>query len=323
MQEGLSRYGEVVPVPQLYSWLGTALDRDDTCLLEEKHKQAIRKWLEAHPDRIFDMLVHWITQTPASDLERKSYRFHERILEIDWPTGFGQRFLGLAATQENDEIAVFLFREAVRLRTWRDRADAPTLEEFIHFVEDHPRFQAALDPELYYLIPDWRLERLQRRENHRREREGVREERVRWVVGNLAKIRSGTHIAGLNMLAKAYFGLFIEVDRNSDPRGRIASITNDECAEAALEGFVATLYQQHPEAPTPAMIGDVHSRSREFPFGFVILAGMDLLSQQSMDKVKTLPDSMVGSGNVRFMIGCQKYFKCRLKLDKLTIQVSC
>ena len=198
------------------------------------------------------------------------------FLELIGRQGLDNVFSDLRLPKKNYEIAVFLFREAVRLRTWRDRADAPTLDDLIHFVEEHPRFQAALNPELYCLIPNWRLESFQRKENHRREREAAQSARVRWLVGNLPQIRSGTHIAGLIMLSKAYFGLSIEVDRNSDPRGRIASITNDECAEAALEGFVATLYQQHPEAPTPAMIGAVHARSREYPFGFVILAGMDL-----------------------------------------------
>lgn len=292
---GLCLFEEDLSPERLYNWLGVTLDQYDQVMLEKKHREAICQWLENHPEKIRSLYEYWISKTPAEKLQAEIYKFRERLFECEWPEGFSQWLIELCISQKEEEKAVFLFRKGICLRTFHHREDSPTLEEFFDFVDKHPLFLPALQDETFCKIADWRWENIRHSAEHKKERESGRSERVRCIIDHIDEVRTGKHVGALNLLAKAFFGLFADIDRDLEPRERIASITSAECAQAGLNGFIAAL-NQHPDAPTAAMVAEKSAKSRRYDFGYVILAGLDLLFQKSMKDFFAHPDEILASG---------------------------
>lgn len=293
--KGLSHYGEIISSDRLFNWLGVALDQHRMVILEEEDKSAIRNWLEAHSELVKRVFEYWLSISPIEKLSMGIFKFWEQLQRISYPQGFAQWLIQLAVAQKNDDVANFLFREGVQLRTRVNREDAPSLDELFNFVDENPRFRITWQAELYCEIEQWRWEDIQRTVSYRQERDADRTKRIRWLVEHLDSVRNGTHIGAMNLLSKAYLGLFSDVDRTLKPRDRIASITNDECADAGLYGLVRGLRQARSNAPTPEMIAETNAKSRRYDFGFTVLAGMDILSESSIDDVILLPDDVLGS----------------------------
>jgi hypothetical protein len=88
-------------------------------------------------------------------------------------------------------------------------------------------------------------------------------------------------------LAKVYFGLFYDVDREASPDARLEAETSPEITAAALQGFIAGL--RSTEIPSAIMIGEAHAESKGYELGYVILAGMDILAARSIADVLALP----------------------------------
>jgi hypothetical protein len=288
LHEGVAGYRENISVDRLYRWLGLALDQYGRVYIDKEQSAAIREWLISRPNIVQDLYHYWLSETQFDELRRESYRFKARLLGIDWPSGFGQWFLEQAATQENDIVAHFLFQEGVQLRTIYDRLDAPTVDDLYNFVGQNPGFRDALKSELYAVIEEWRWEQAWDSIEAQEKQETDRTERVRWLKENLDQVRTGEHKRALTMLAKTYFCLFSDVNEDLSPYNRIASITNDECAEAAFEGLVACLNNE--DIPDSTAISESHAKNQIYPFGYAVLAGMSILADRSMSKLLQLPE---------------------------------
>lgn len=293
--EGLTNHGEQVSPSRLYNWLGVTLDRHRMGVLEYEDKQVVRNWLEAHPEIVMSLFEHWLSIVPIDKLSFEIIRLRERLQRIDYPVGFGNWLIQLSVAQKNPTIANFLFREGVQFRTHLNRSDAPSLEELFHFVDENPQFQETWQKELSCDIEEWRWDNIQSAAKHRQKREFESSERIHWLMEHLDKVRSGTHIGAMNFYAQVYFGRFSDIDRNLEPRERIVSITNVECADAIIDGLVAGLHRANPENPTPAMIAETNAKARRYNYGFAVLAGMDILSNRTLEDALSLPDHVLGS----------------------------
>lgn len=294
LQSGLFHYGDEISPERLYRWLGVALDRHRQSILDKEEASAVRDWLATHPQCIHALFVFWLSITPVEKLEPSSYRLWERLFRIDWPQGFDQWLLEQAIASDDDNIALFLYRQSIQITFRRRDFDPDLLEELYRFVGENTRFQKTLQREVYCEISDWRLEHAQHDIERRQKQESTRTKNIRWVLEYKEQVRSGRHHDVLRFLAKIYFGMFADVDCELTPFARIESITDAECAEAGIEGFVAAL-QHQDNTPTVAMICDASARNRYFPYSFVVLAGMELVYERSIDEMLTLPDSVLGS----------------------------
>lgn len=162
------------------------------------------------------------------------------------------------------------------------------------FVEDNPHFKEALQREMVCEISDWHMEYAQHEIERKQQKEATQQQNINYVLEHKELVRAGRHAGALTFLAQIYFGMFSDVDRNIDPYARIESIANAECAEAAVEGFVAAL-QLQADKPTVEMICDAHSRERQYHYGFVVLAGLELLFSRSPEELNALSDDVLGS----------------------------
>jgi len=113
------------------------------------------------------------------------------------------------------------------------------------------------------------------------------------LLNQLSSLRSGEDMSILEPFARAYLGMFYEIDRNIDAAEKVAILANQQVTEAVLDGFVAAL--QRDDIPGPNNIGDLLGGSKTVNSGYVVLAGMDRLMQTEPDKLDDVPDEIAQS----------------------------
>jgi len=87
-------------------------------------------------------------------------------------------------------------------------------------------------------------------------------------------IKNAESIELLEPFAKAYLGLFLEIDSTFSPEQRIRFIASNELANAAIQGLSHVIKLNN--FPTAAEIGRVMVDDVRLEFGYVILVSMDL-----------------------------------------------
>jgi hypothetical protein len=290
----LQHLGESASSSQLYEWLGKALDQYESPVADREEAAAIQSWLTSHAAVVQGLFRHWFSVTPFAKPRVEVIYFWRRLHGIAPPHGFHRWLLSLAEREPDPARAEFLFREAVQGSTSLLREDGPTLEDLFQFADRNSRFLKPLQTELCWDIPSWRQEDAERRKAKKQKDETERALRIQKLSEQLGTIRTGAPTNALVYLAKVYFGLFYELDRESAPKERLIGFTTPEIAATALSGFVAAL--QRPDIPSPKMIGELEVESKEHIIGFPILAGLDVLASNSFADVLLLPKSTLQSG---------------------------
>lgn len=113
------------------------------------------------------------------------------------------------------------------------------------------------------------------------------------LAGRLDELRRGESADTLEPFAKAYLGMFLEIDEQLEPVERVRLLAAAPIADALLQGFVATLYR--PDLPTPAEIGRALRDNQLHAVGYVVLAGIDHYCSGAADDVLALPARTLSS----------------------------
>ena len=113
------------------------------------------------------------------------------------------------------------------------------------------------------------------------------------LLGQLDSLRNGEDMQVLESFARAYLGMFYEIEDEIAPDDKVAMLANSDVANAVLEGFIVTL--QRDDIPAPYEIGDRLGKNESTPVGYVVLAGLDRLMQTAPNKIKQLPESVLQS----------------------------
>ncbi len=113
------------------------------------------------------------------------------------------------------------------------------------------------------------------------------------LAGREEALRAGDDVAALESFAKAYLGMFLEIDDDVPPPARIALLASEPYASAVVEGFEAAL--DRPDLPSPAEIGRSLAQERRFALGYVVLAGVERKAAQDPERVLELADGVLGT----------------------------
>jgi hypothetical protein len=95
----------------------------------------------------------------------------------------------------------------------------------------------------------------------------------------------------LSRFARAYLGMYMVIDEELAPRDRVRLLAGPPLADAVFEGFTHTLH--HAQIPSPADIGIAMCRDEPYPVGYVVRAGLDLMGDDSIEMMVTLPDAVL------------------------------
>lgn len=287
----LEAHGANTPISRLYEWLGHGLDKYGSPIADRQESQQIRSWFGRHPDIVKELFKHWLAITPFSRPRLEIHNFWNRLYNVEPPSKFPQFLVDLSDDERRPEIANFLFRQAIQLSIFRDRPDRLSLDELFQHVQDHPQFISALHEELLSEIPDWKREDATERQQRNRRKTEERETRVRWLSQHEALIRTGGPSAPLVFLANLFYGRFNDLDREQLPEERLITETTQDIANIAKQGFIAAL--THPKLQLAREIGETHADSKLYEFGFPVLAGLDVLAAESMDRITRLPSRTI------------------------------
>lgn len=120
---------------------------------------------------------------------------------------------------------------------------------------------------------------------------GTRAENDRNLLDKLAAISAGKDIESLERFAKGYLGMFLDLDNTIPPRQRISVLANAELAQAIEQGFESILISGN--FPTPPQIADSMLDDKPIAIGYILLAALDLFSDNPRYKVAQLNDDTV------------------------------
>ena len=119
----------------------------------------------------------------------------------------------------------------------------------------------------------------------------TRSENDRNLLPKLAAIRDGQDIEALERFAKAYLGMYLDIDNNISPHDRIYFLANETLAESIRRGFQAVLTQTH--FPTETDIADAMISEQAIACGYILLAALDLFADDPRYAVDALPPATV------------------------------
>lgn len=108
-------------------------------------------------------------------------------------------------------------------------------------------------------IDEWKMAQAIRRQEQRQDEQARRSQLIHQATIHIESIRSGQSRM-LVHLAKIYFGLFIDVDRELPPYQRLVTETTEEITGAATSGLVTAL--QSTSLPSAGDIGEAHAESK-------------------------------------------------------------
>lgn len=121
----------------------------------------------------------------------------------------------------------------------------------------------------------------------------TRKENDERLLSQIGSIRSAENIQALIPFAKAYLGLFYVIDSALDAQEKVKLLANNELAAAVLDGFKASLLRV--DIPSVESIGCAMAERKEFPEGYVILAGLDVIATESIKDVINLDITIMES----------------------------
>jgi len=119
-----------------------------------------------------------------------------------------------------------------------------------------------------------------------KEQERTRIENDQLLLPVIEEIKSGHNIEGLERFAKAYLGMYLDLDNTIPPHHRVELLANPQLASNIKTGFEAIL--KRDSFPDAQQIAD-SIFSEELPVGYVLLAALDLFSDNPRYAVAKLP----------------------------------
>ena len=258
-----------VDAPRVWRWLGMLAHAFE---VNRKALNRLRESLDTHQDLRRAIQEHGIATSPRTmfaaieiDLAGRLVGLHGRPGDVSW-------FLGQLAGADN--------RDPIKRRQWSDLVSIGVIagspdQGVLAAAEEFIRGDLQLGQHLHRMLhpkePKWRR-RWRRREAKRDRKELVsRERHRRHYRGAAAALRAG-ELRAIMDPARAYLGLFDDLDNDQPPEARIAQWLGPVLAADAVVGFEATLHRAH--VPSPQQIADGFATGHAWNCAYAIAAGL-------------------------------------------------
>ena len=108
----------------------------------------------------------------------------------------------------------------------------------------------------------------------------TRSENDERLLPQIDSIKTAENIQVLIPFAKAYLGMFYVIDKELPPKEKVSLLANNDLAEAIFSGFLSCLNKA--DLPTVQEIGHAMVDKKELSEGYVVLAGLDLITRKSL-----------------------------------------
>ena len=114
----------------------------------------------------------------------------------------------------------------------------------------------------------------------------TRSENDETLLPQIDSIKTAENIQVLIPFAKAYLGMFYVIDKELPPKEKVKLLANKGLADAIFSGFLSCLNKV--DLPTVEEIGHAMVDKKEFAEGYVVLAGLDLITRKSLTNINEI-----------------------------------
>ncbi|WP_417427167.1 hypothetical protein, partial [Hoeflea sp.] len=175
--------------------------------------------------------------------------------------------------------------------TWRrDRPDAKLQQAIDASIQQRQSLGAVFDAITQPPVRDYEAEARKRQQQHETERQArFRKHRSRFE-NDLLQIASGQNLGPLISLANGYLDRYGDLASDTDPKTRLIEWVGEEVAEAAIQGFLATL--QRDDLPDLDKIYSIRTEGKHWTIEPVILAGISEVVRSGRS-LNNIPQSVV------------------------------
>lgn len=119
--------------------------------------------------------------------------------------------------------------------------------------------------------------------------EQARHDTEQKLAGKLDELADGSDIKSLESFAKAYLGMYLDIDKHLPPDERVALLAKEHILDSIWSGFSAVLHQH--TLLTPEQIGCQYARDERMAQGYIALAAIDReIRQHQGDLAELLTD---------------------------------
>ena len=184
-----------------------------------------------------------------------------------WPVSQCEFFLNCAEQDNNPERGADFFGMYL---AWfpSESASSELAEAGFQFLSRRPDVAKVLGNWNVCKIEKWRKDQYKRRKKDSRKLAANRAYNISYLTPRLTIIRSGGDETALAWAARIYLGVLYDNENVSDATERLVTLTNEEIAEALVEGFIR--YVEHRSIPTLQAVVDSW-RIRKIPYTHFLL----------------------------------------------------
>lgn len=197
-------------------------------------------------EEVFELLTNSLPNEDRSFWLFVSYDLEELLPAMVWPVPQCEFFLGQAEKEKDSERAADLFRMYL---SWfpMEGASISLFEAGLDLLDRRNNVAKVLGNWKSCKIEKWRRDQLNSREIERQKNLINRDQNLVYLTPRLKTIREGGEEHILGWAARVYQGLFYDIEDIPDARKRLVSVTNDEIADALVQGFMR--YAENPNIP--------------------------------------------------------------------------
>ena len=245
-------HSEPITPGQLSKWLQTI--RSGRERRNDKAIASLKKRFEQEP-ALFERVFRELSDA-VPNKERSFWLFlvedlwHLLPREV-WPISIYEFFLKCTEKESNPEKAVDFFRMYLNYFPI-EGASVALAEASLELMEQRPDVATALGDWRSCKIQKWQKEHSKRREKQRRKQLASHAGNIAYLSPRLTTIREGTEEGILGWAAGVYMGFSYDIKEISGARNRLVSVTNDEIADAVIQGFIK--YAENPNLPPKDLI---------------------------------------------------------------------
>lgn len=293
---GLETAGESASVPQVWNWLGIALDKYAESRLDRDYGERIANWLYGRPETYRALLEHALSQCcdDGSPFEL-FYRIERRFHGAEMPIEVEEWCFAKAADTANEKLRVQLFNKGAFALVRRLNYSPELLDALLAIAEKHSVLQVNVDGWLREEWVEWRQEDAQRKAK-RADKEQARI--AEWIGHFRERQKDGSVEAGtappgfMHQLAMIYFGRYREA-RGDSPIDRLQSFFGNDAGITltALAGLRSCLSRK--DLPTVEEIIDLNTKNRHHLIAEACLAGAEELAREGEEAILALDEAVL------------------------------
>lgn len=235
----------ITPV-QLTSWLRNI--RPSRVRHSETTLISLRVRFESEPslfEEVFELLASDVPNEERSFWLFVAHDLWKLLPATVWSIPHCEFFLARAEKDNDPERAADLFRMYV---SWLpERASVALAEAGFNLLNRRPEVEKILGDWNICKIEKWREEEWERQEEESRKHSEMRAQNIASLTPRLTTIREGREESALAKAAIVYLGFSSNTKEILDARERLVRLTNDEIADAFIEGFIR--YVESPTIP--------------------------------------------------------------------------